>query len=499
MSMATATPLESVAPRSLWLPLAVAAGCASIADWLFYDWPVGISLALFLAVLAVAAMLCNGIHATRPMQMGMTTCFLAGLIALVEDVNVLSATWSALATALFVIALTGHDSLSWQQQVFEAATTPLRGPFYVAADLFRQLRDSARQRPRLTLDQFTAWMIPLAVFAVFLGLFALANPLIEYHLTRINPGSLFHRLDPRRILCWIAVVCLVWPLILRRQVKPWTVGLPWPPDALRELDDVFGIPAVVRSLVLLNGLFALQTGLDLAYLWGGAALPDGLSHAEYAHRGAYPLLATALLAVGVVLIAMRPDGPAARSRQIRPLVVVWIGQNLLLIISAIFRLDLYVAAYSLTYWRIAAFLWMALVAAGLALMLVQIFLKKPNSWLIAGNAVALAAVLYGCCFINAPRLVAGYNIEHCREIGGAGPALDLQYLGSLGPQSLPALEARMDRLPMLRKMASRYRDDDENSPDHRSWRSFGLRSWRLQRYLIEHPSVSPDVSNPSKG
>ena len=44
-------------PRSLWLPLAVAAGCASIADWLFYDWPVGISLALFLAVLGVAAML----------------------------------------------------------------------------------------------------------------------------------------------------------------------------------------------------------------------------------------------------------------------------------------------------------------------------------------------------------------------------------------------------------------------------------------------------------
>ena len=85
------------------------------------------------------------------------------------------------------------------------------------------------------------------------------------------------------------------------------------------------------------------------------------------------------------------------------------------------------------------------------------------------------------------------------RLAAPGPPCDLQYLGSLGPQSLPALEARMDRLPMLRKMASRYRDDDENSLDRRTWRSFGLRSWRLQRYLIEHPTVSPDVSNPSKG
>ena len=39
-------------------------------------------------------------------------------------------------------------------------------------------------------------------------------------------------------------------------------------------------------------------------------------------------------------------------------------------------------------------------------MLIQIKLKKPNSWLVTANAVSLALVLYGCCFINTPRLVA---------------------------------------------------------------------------------------------
>ena len=128
------------------------------------------------------------------------------------------------------------------------------------------------------------------------------------------------------------------------------------------MEDLFGVRAISRSLILFNTLFALQSTLDLAYLWGGASLPDGMSHAEYAHRGAYPLIVTALLAAGFVLIAMRPGGPAEHSRLIRPLVLVWTAQNILLVVSSIFRLDLYVAAYSLTYLRLAAFIWMVLVA-----------------------------------------------------------------------------------------------------------------------------------------
>ena len=69
----------------------------------------------------------------------------------------------------------------------------------------------------------------------------------------------------------------------------------------------------MRSLVLFNLLFAVQTVMDVHYLWRGAALPDGMTYATYAHRGAYPLIVTALLAAGFVLVAMRPAAtPSAR-------------------------------------------------------------------------------------------------------------------------------------------------------------------------------------------
>src|SRR5665213_1578045 len=103
-------------------------------------------------------------------------------------------------------------------------------------------------------------------------------------------------------MLWMLTLCTIWPLIHRR-VKPGRIVQQ--PGAIiaaepSDLDFLLGDKAMVRSLVLFNALFALQTVLDLTYLWGGANLPDGMSHAEYAHRGAYPLIVTALLAAGFV-------------------------------------------------------------------------------------------------------------------------------------------------------------------------------------------------------
>jgi hypothetical protein len=505
MSIATASDLEIAPARLLLMPLASAAACAALADWLFYGWQIGISLAQFFGVLGAIAVASNRVRATRRSQIIMAVSFVAGLLALVEDVSLLSVTWSALATALFVIVITARDASSWQRQLFEAVTTPFQGPFQLISDLLAALRRMKTQIPDwLKVGSLVAWIIPLGAFAVFLGLFASANPLIEYRLMQIDLRALFNVLDPQRIGFWIMVVCAIWPLIARHIRKPAPEPEPRIAAAVAapsDLDYLFGVQAVSRSLILFNALFALQSGLDLVYLWGGASLPGGMGHAEYAHRGAYPLIVTALLAAGFVLVAMRPGGPAEHSRLIRPLVLAWIGQNILLVVSSILRLDLYVAAYSLTYLRLAALIWMALVAAGLLLILIQILLTKPNSWLVTANAATLALVLYGCCFINAPWLVASYNVEHCREVGGTGPNLDFQYLASLGAQALPALEPHIKEVPALWPIAMGFRFPQVRGSYARSenWRAWGFRTWRLQRYLANNPNIPPDLSSGGRG
>ena len=170
----------------------------------------------------------------------------------------------------------------------------------------------------------------------------------------------------------------------------------------------------------------MQTALDVVYLWGGVALPDGLTYAAYAHRGAYPLIVTALLAAGFVLAAMRPGGPAERMPVIRVLVFFWVAQNVMLVVSSMLRLDLYVQIYSLTWWRVAAFIWMLLVAAGLILIVARIAFDRSNTWLVQMNLATLALLACICAFINFPYVIATYNVDHSKEVVRQRPGAGFQ-------------------------------------------------------------------------
>ena len=117
MSIAPAADLGFL-PSPLSMRLTIAAACVALADWLSYGWQIGISLALFLGVLGVVAVLSNGVGVTRSVRIVMTAVFVAGLLALIEHVNILSVIMGTLATALFVIALTARETSAWQWHLF---------------------------------------------------------------------------------------------------------------------------------------------------------------------------------------------------------------------------------------------------------------------------------------------------------------------------------------------------------------------------------------------
>ena len=266
---------------------------------------------------------------------------------------------------------------------------------------------------------------------------------------------------------------------------------------------LFGKAAILRSLIVFNAIFAVQTVMDAIYLWGGVALPDGVTYASYAHRGAYALIATALLAALFVLLAMRPAGAASEDRLIRNLVYVWTAQNVWLVLSSILRLDLYVSIYSLTYWRIAAFLWMGLVATGLILIIARIALRKSNEWLLSANLLTLSSLLYACCFINFAAFIASYNVDHAAEITGNSLEIDVSYLRQLGPPAFPAIDRLLAATPQNRLCAydmergedfclSATRAGDELAfrEAAANWRSWSVRNWRMLRYLDTQALVS---------
>ena len=507
MSTAGPTDFDSPVAQPQFTRLICVSVCVALSDWLFHGWRVGVSLAIFLGALGMIAIASGRISASRNVQIVMSIIFAAVIAALIEDVSPLSVALGLLGTGFFITVMTACEPASWRRHLVDVVAAPFHGYFQMAADV-SALAGQAQRRiaPSLSIGSLIAWIIPLSFFVIFLCLFASANPLIERALGQIDLRVLLAYFDPWRMAFWIAMAGAIWALV-RRRIRSRSLSTPTsepasadesgPASKPTDFDYLFGKTAMTRSLILFNALFLLQTGLDVTYLWGGASLPDGMGHAEYAHRGAYPLIVTALLAAGFVLVAMRPDGPAQSSRLIRPLVLAWTAQNVVLVISSILRLDLYVATFSLTYLRLAAFIWMLLVAAGLLLIFAQIALRKSNDWLLSANAATLALLLYGCCFVNAPKLIASYNIEHSRTFGGTGPTLDFDYIASLGPQALPAIEARASQSPALRIIAMRHRNTlrDQSRVSPNDWRAWTFRSWRLDRYLANNGIIPSDSQN----
>jgi hypothetical protein len=360
-----------------------------------------------------------------------------------EEPNALTVLLSLLGLAsLGLLARDGWSAsaLVWAKRWAAFATAGWIGIFKDSI-LYVQTGSAQGNEGKPRFQFLRNWFLPVILSLVFLALFAAANPIISDWLDRAikRIESLFENLPTLgRVVMWALVAIWVWALLRFRSrinnSRKETIL-----DSAAVFDGFLTPGVIMRCLLIFNALFAVQTALDIFYLWGGAHLPKGMTYAQYAHRGAYPLLATALLAAVFVLVSFRAGSQAGRMVWARRLVSAWLGQNVFLVISAGWRLCLYINIYTLTRWRIAAAIWMFLVVCGLVWILVRIVTGRSNLWLVNVNALTTLVVLYACSFVNFDGLIAGFNVRHCKEIRGEGVPIDLAYLESLGPDTLPAL------------------------------------------------------------
>lgn len=438
--MIAATPTR----YSFLLKLGGALLLVALADLLFWLQDVGSTLGLFAgAMLVVLACLRPEIFRRWPSRLAFAAA-LVFVLALAFDRGLLALVlfWTAVTLAALLPRASGFDNgLRWAARLFVHGLCSPFGPF---RDLLLA-REAKRRRGAIGITRHALiLLVPALGSALFLFLFAQANPLIEQAFARIDLRLAASIETIFRNIFWGIVFLAAWSLL-----RPTRFALPASLYYLAPLGiPGLGLASMTASLLAFNAVFALQNGLDLAFLWSGAPLPEGMTLAEYAHRGAYPLIVTALLAGLFVLVALRPGSESAASRPVRLLVTLWIGQNLLLVASTMLRTFDYIEAYSLTRLRIAALLWMALVAVGLVLICYRLLRGRTGAWLINANLLAALVVLGASTFVDLGRMAAAWNVRHAREVGGAGAPIDLCYLRQLGPSALlPLLELETRPLP----------------------------------------------------
>jgi hypothetical protein len=431
--------------RSFLTKAVCALALVVLADLLFFGQGVGWTAGLFsLAWVLAVAIARPGVLAGRPSLAALAAASLFAL-TLIDDPGTLAfvLVWAALSLAVLLPHLDAFDDAwAWTCRL---AIHPFSSLLRLAGDAVVWTR--AWRRAPLGLRRVVPLLaLPVAGTGLFLALFASANPVIRDTLASLDPGALFRDVTPVRVGFWALTGATVWGVLrpghLLRLAAPAERR---PPSAIPGVSTA----SVTLSLIAFNALFALQNTLDVAYLWSGAPLPGDLTLAKYAHRGAYPLIATALLAAVFVLVALRPGSPLAANRLLRRLVYLWIGQNVVLVGFSIERTMNYVGAFSLTALRLAALIWMGLVAVGLVLICWRLWRRRSTAWLINANAIAALSVLMACTVVDLGAVAASYNVRHNKAVTGSGPELDLCYLRNLGPAALlPLVELAQMDLPV---------------------------------------------------
>ena len=472
--------------RARWRFLAKTAaafGLAALADLLLFDVRAGSVLGLFAFAWAIVATASQPALQRDKRAWGLLALTALMAAALAYDPNWLAwlLFWSSLSMAVLVPRYAAFgDAWQWLRRLLLHGVT---GPFVPLMDCLRIQRLKGRGG-RLDIARYAAALVlPLVGGAVFLLLFAQANPLISDALNQVELPTLDGD-TVFRVLFWVAATVCVWASLRprRSRLRP----APLQESGYSHLPGI-GLASVTLSLVLFNALFAVQNGLDLAVMFAGISLPNGLNYAEYAHQGAYPLIATAMLAGGFVLLTTRPGSPMAQSKWVRGLVIGWTAQNLVLVGFSIIRTLNYISAYSLTEMRIAALLWMGLIGLGLILITLRMLTGRTSVWLINGNAAAAVLLLTGCSFADLGEISARYNIRHARELGGKGVELDLCYINRLGGSGLvplAELQMRGDLQPGLKQRVDNVRQQIliDLLAEQADWRSWEWRNAiRLQR------------------
>ncbi|MEM8750154.1 MAG: DUF4173 domain-containing protein [Pseudomonadota bacterium] len=473
-------------------------GAALIAAVTIFDvllWPghFGIALPLSLLTLFITKLsMCIGTVDRRTLVIS-SAIAIAGLLPLVETVNALTVCLGILFTYAACFRLSSKDPKNWAQWIDKMLTAGILSPFRI-----RKINTALPSVPDkfLLTKQILNWLAPALLCCVFIVLFGYASPIWQGWIESFDPIAILESLFTPRSLFWLAIVWFAWPHIENNasRLRLFSASsrfaqLILPTSMVSTTENTLAMP-VQRCLILFNLAFATQNILDLNFLWSGAELPEGMGYAEYAHRGAYPLVVAAILAGVFVLFAMRPGGLGERFTAIRVLVLIWVAQNLILLLSSLYRLDIYIDAYALTYWRIAAFIWMLLVAMGLGLIVMRFVLKKSSAWLIVANCVALVATLYATSFVNLPYHIALYNLQSSSHVRINGSRLDFYYIRGLGPQALPALDKTREQIRFaspwkkttIRLMEKSNREKFLKNKSN-DWRAWTYRKHRLIRYL----------------
>ncbi|HTJ37416.1 MAG TPA: DUF4173 domain-containing protein [Dactylosporangium sp.] len=322
--------------------------------------------------------------------------------------------------------------------------------------------------------------IGVALLLVFGALFSSADAAFGRVISAIVPS-----LDAGTVARWVFVGVVAAGLSLGAAflvANPSTVGEGEPRSA-RPVRRVEWLVPVGALLVM----FVLFVAVQLAVLFGDRGYvmrTVGLTFAEYARKGFWQLLLITLLTLCVMGVTARkaPRESGTDRWLLRIVLGALAACSLVVVGSALWRMDVYEQAYGFTRLRVfvSAFeLWLGglfvlVMAAGLG------GLRRRTSWLGRAAVGLWVVTLLGLAVLNPDRFIAAHNVD---RVGASNS--DIWYLRGLSADAAPEL----DRLPEGARECALSEIAGDLARDEDDWRGWNRGRSRARQIVPERIEV----------
>ena len=318
----------------------------------------------------------------------------------------------------------------------------------------------------------------VVLLLVFGALFASADiafgALVERLLPAVSGSSVARLL----VLFPVLVVALAGAAFLRA-APPSLAKLTGPARRhLRTLE--WSVP--VGLLVLLFLAFVV---VQLTVLFGGTRHvlgPDGPTFAEYARGGFWQLLVVTGLTLLVIAAAGRwaPRRSTGERVLIRALLGALAALTLVIVASALYRMQVYQQAYG--YTRLRVFVFAVEIALGvLFLLVIAAGVRLRTGWLPQAVVAVGVLTLLGLAVLDPDRFIADRNIDRYETSG----RLDVQHLSTLSADAVPAF----DRLTEDERSCVLWTITAGLTDRHDGWRDLNVARERARDVIAARPAA----------
>ena len=159
-------------------------------------------------------------------------------------------------------------------------------------------------------------------------------------------------------------------------------------------------------------IYILYSGIQIGFLFLRLGnLPDGMTYSQYAHEGFWQLLFVSIINFAVVLICVKVFQD---NRTLRIILTVISLCTCVMILSAGYRMVLYIREYNLTFLRVLVLWFLALLMVIFGGVIFWVFRKDFP--LFRYMIIVVSVCYIGLSLSRVDGIIAGYNIRNTDQI-----------------------------------------------------------------------------------